>query len=107
MCCFQSYREAPQIGLIFGFGVIDLHDEEKCEGDVRDGGKERCGQKRKEGKSAADSRGFARRKEEVKAVAENGKISVTEEKTERQGIGEGLDEEKSELLACEGGAIAN
>lgn len=42
----------------------------------------------------------------MKAMAENGLIFVVEE-MKRHGVGEGLDEEESELLGGEGSAIAN
>ena len=73
---------------------------------MRRRGKERGREKRKKRHAATDLGFFAGRKEEMKAVTENGLIFVMEE-MKRHGVGEGLDEEESELLGSEGSAIAD
>ena len=98
--------EAPQIGQIRVVGAVDAKNEKKAEREMGRRGKKRGREKRKKRHAATDLGFFAGRKEEMKAMAENGLIFVVEE-MKRHGVCEGLDEEESELLGGEGSAIAN
>ena len=73
---------------------------------MRRRGKKRRREERKKRHAAADLGFFTGRKEEMKAVTENGLIFAMEE-MKRHGVGEGLDEEESKLLGSEGSAIAD